>query len=700
MLTYRISNEKITFQWNDDEAIREVRTGSIELPAWVMSEKIVPVAEVIRSLCIGGKESSYPGFFKAGRNIFKHVVNRQVEFPPATDGWDNFLLTHYASHLAKTDLEFKTRMDQWCAIAVLYRKLRSNGFIPSDVYVPGEPLSSLKTSDHLNEPVGHKREKVIAPENLQYLLPKKYLIESGLNLVDDVYLLDLKKNLECRAGTLLGCGLDYWDRMLRCHSRGAELYANITIDEIENVLASNCFVRNGLHIAHPDSPSGQQWFFSVARYYAERTDVLEKITIKDLGKIPFFRKLIHNPSLKTKVRQTICKLVGDDGVNNRTTNENLNRLLGYLSPRDCAVACTIIATENPSFTPGSLTNVRLYSQHGTYYLRGFSDTKRITLSVSKPRARERKVSVLPPLSIRIVTDVIRCTSMPRARLLDKRKTGWRKLFLVSSRNQIGSSPDFSCTLGQYTGLSFYDIYEKELEAVGISAEMVSLSRIRCTQGILEFLRKGSIQAVADLLGNSLQVVRKNYIPEWLIMRWGTRFLRTIHQKFILTATEGMPWQHAASDFETRDELQAFIRRVLLGLNKGDALSETMRCKLSHYSPDANSIIEMFLESELLFDRSPSSLAAIYAYADAVAHMPADQASSFDEATQLPLWIFPAIKDLLVKTVELDFDLATNAEIAVADRIAGESLSEIRKSHAQALRIAPNLRPLIQIDLGH
>jgi hypothetical protein len=699
MLTYQISTEGITFQWDDDEAIREVRTGSVKIPEWVMPEKIVPIAEAIQTLCLGGAESSYKGFFNAGRNIFKHVVKGQIPFPPENDRWDNFLLTHYATHLARTELAFKTRMDQWCSIAVLYRKLQSSGLIPTDVYVPGEPLSSSKTSDHLTEPLGHKRENVVAPESLQYLLPKKYLIESGLDLLDDVYLLDLKKTLERRAGVLLECSLDYWDRMLRCHNLGTKLYSNITVDEIETVLDSNCFFRNGMHIAHPESPSGPQWFFSVARYYAECTDTLKTITIKSLGETPFFRKLIHNPALKTKVRQMIWRLVGDEGVNNPTANENLNRLLGYLSPRDCAVACAIIATENPCFNPSSLTNVRLYSQNGTYYLRGFSDTKRITLSVSKPRAQERKVSILPPLSIRIVTDVIRCTSMPRARLLDKRKSGWRKLFLVSSRAQIGSSPEFSCTLGQYTGLSFYDIYEQELEAVGISVDMVSLFRIRCTQGILEFLRKGSIQAVADLLGNSLQVVRKNYIPKWLIKRWGARFLRTIHQKFIITATEGMPWQLAASDFETKEELQAFIRRVLLGLNKGDALSETMRSKLSHYSPDANSIIEMFLESELLLDRSPSSLAAIYAYADEAAHMPADQAMSVDLATQLPIWIFPAIRDLLVKTVELDFDLASNAEIAVADRIAGESLSEIRKSHAQALRMAPNLRPLIKLVLG-
>ncbi|MDD0999937.1 hypothetical protein M5G20_29295 [Pseudomonas sp. TNT2022 ID1044] len=698
MLTYQISTERITFQWDDDEAIREVRTGSIKIPEWVMPEKIIPVAEAIKTLCLGGAESSYPGFFDAGRNIFKHVVKNQVAFPPATDGWDNFLLTHYASHLARTELAFKTRTDQWCAIAGLYRKLRSTGFIPTDVYVPGEAPSSFKASDHLTEPLGHKRENVIVPESLQCLLPKKYLIEAGLDLVDDVYLLDLKSTLERRAGVLLECSIDYWDRMLRCHNHGAKLYANITTDEIESVLDSNCFYRNGLHIAHPDSPSGPQWFFSVARYYAEHTDELKTITIKSLGETPFFRKLIHNKILKPKVRQMIRRLVGDDGVNTPTINENLNRLLGYLSPRDCAVACVIIATENPCFNPSSLTNVRLYSQHGTYYLRGFSDTKRITLSVSKPRAQERKVSILPPLSIRIVTDVIRCTSMPRARLLAKRKSGWRKLFLVSSRKQIGSRPGFSCTLSQYEGLSFYDIYENELKAVGISADMVSLFRIRCTQGILEFLLKGSIQAVADLLGNSLQVVRKNYIPEWMIKRWGTRFLRAIHQKFILTATEGMPWQLAASDFETREELEAFIRRVLLGLNKGDALSEAMRSKLNHYSPDANSIIEMFLESELLFDRSPSSLAAIYAYADAAANMPADQVTAIDLATQLPIWIFPAIRYLLVKTVELDFDLATNAEIAVADRIAGESLSEIRKSHFQALRIAPNLRPLIKLDL--
>ncbi len=696
MLAYQFSHKKIKFEWDDDETIRGFRNGEVTIPTWVIPEKIELVAEAIRTLCLGGAKSSYPGFFQAARNIFKHVETSKVEFPPPQHGWDNFLLSHYESHLNLKNLAFKTRMDQWCAIAVLYRKLQNTGYIPDNVYVPGESLSSLKTSDHLPEPLGHKREKLAAPENLQCLLPKKYLIESGLDLTDDVYLLGLKKNLEHRARVLLECCVDYWDQMLRCHARGSKLYSTITIAEIQEVLNSECYIQNGLHIAHPNSPNGPQWFFSVARYYAEHTDILKHITIKSLGQTPFFRKLIHNPDLKRKVLQMIWKMAGDDGINNHTANENLNRLLGYLSPRDCAVACAIIATENPSFTPSSLTNIRLYNKNGEYFIRGFSDTKGVTFSVSKPRARERKVSVLPALSLRIVTDTIKRTSMPRARLFDQGKSGWRKLFLISSRNQIGTAPEFSCTLGHYTGLSFYDIYEQRLQAAGISAEMVGLFRIRSTQGILEFLRKGSIQAVASLLGNSLQVVRTNYIPAWLIRRWGVRFLRVIHQKVILTATEGMPWQQAASDFETKEELQAFIRRVMLGLNKGDALSEAMRRKLSHYSADASSVIEMFVESELLIDRSPSSLAAIYAYADAVTQMPAEKTSRFDEPTQLPLWIFPTIRDLVLKTVELDFDLATNAEIAIADRVSGESLSEIRKSHTKALIIAQKIRPLVQL----
>ena len=296
-------------------------------------------------------------------------------------------------------------------------------------------------------------------------------------------------------------------------------------------------------------------------------------------------------------------------------------------------------------------------------------------------------------------DVIRCTSMPRRRLMSEGKSGWRKLFLMSSSNQIGSNPAFAKTLPTNAGLSLHDIYKEKFEAVGVTPNMLNLNKIRCTQGILEFLRSGSLQAVADLLGNSLQVVTKHYIPPWMVHRWAVRFFRVLHQEFMLVATEGEPWQLAVSDFTSQEELQVFIRRVLLGLKYGDPLSQLIREKLGRYSPDQSSIVEMFVEHELLFDRSSNSLAAIYAYAEAVDALEPKDRLLPDEGTNVPLWVFPTIRDLVEKTISLDFDSASNAEMAIADRVSGDSMRELRKSHAHATILMKDLRPLVSIRNG-
>jgi len=696
MLNYQVVDGEITFRWDDDETISGYRTHSLHIPKWIEDPAIKAIAEAIKLLCIPGAQTSYRTHFRSGKHIFDHVLKLRLRFPPADDGWNNFIVTHYATHLTDITNKPETRFAQWSYLANLYKALKRVGFIPINTFIPDASAKSVSQPESMAQPHGYGTVRTPIPESSEFLLPKKYLVEEGLSLEDDVYLLNLKNTLETRAGAIVECSVDYWGLMLRCHARGDQLCKDISVDQIETMLKSKCFYKDGIHLAHPDSPTGLNWFLAVTRYYAEHTNELKSVTFSELQKLPFFKPVIYNCHSKPKLVARVWEAAGDDGIANNKVNETFNRLLGYLSPRDCAVASAIIASENPNFNPSSLTKIRLYRHDGKFYLRGNGDTKRITISVSKPRARSRKLSVLPPLSTKIVMDVIRCTSMPRRRLMSEGKSGWRKLFLISSNSQIGSNPDFAKALTTNTGLSFYDIYKEEFEAVGVAPEMMNLHRIRCTQGILEFLRSGSIQAVADLLGNSLQVVRTNYIPPWMTHRWAVRFFRVLHQKIMLVATEGEPWQLAASDFTSRQELQIFIRRVLLGLTNGDPLSQAIREKLGRYSPDPSSIIEMFVEHELLFDRSPNSLAAIYAYAEAVDALQPEDRLLFDEGTNVPLWVFPTIRDLVAETISLDFDSASNAEMAIADRVSGDSMSELRKSHLRANILKKDLRPLVSI----
>lgn len=696
MLSYEIREESLRFAWIDDETVDGYRFRMIPLPACVARESLEPIAQSIKNLCLGGAVTSYGSRFRAARYMVDFAESEGREFPPDPLHWQEFLISHYSHHLSLEKLDFRTRIHHWAGVAFLYKKFQRDKIIPSECYIPEETISGVVTPEsEASSPLGVTRKPTSIPTTIEHLLPKKYLIEDGLSLTDDVYLLRLRDQLQQRSAVASECFLDYWERMLTCHSKGKAIIEKIPIESIERVLESGDFIKNGKHIAHPNVEGGMDWFLAVANYYFNHTDTLEHLTFKSLKKIPFFKGVIHNSHSRPLITEKLWKIAGEDGVENKVVNENLNRLIGNLSPRDCAVASAIIVTENPSFNPTSISKVRLYTKNGRSFLRGNSDTKRITLSVDKPRAGERKISVLPSLSVQVVTEVIRCTSVIRGKLFRAGRSGWRKLFLVSTRNQIGSNPDFAKALSPNKGVCFYDIYKEKLKVCGITPNMMNLYRIRCTQGIMEFLHTGSIQAVADKLGNSVQVVRSNYIPIWMEWRWRTRLLRIVHQKIIISATEGFPWQLEASDFTTREELESFVRKVLLALNKGDALSEVIRTRLGHYAADQNSLIQMFLDRELLLDLTPQSIAAVYAYAEKIQELPESEQRRINPDTDIPLWVFPALRQLITHTANLNFATATKAESAIADKIAEDSISTLKRSHTMALELLKNLRPLVR-----
>ncbi|HEE9764831.1 TPA: hypothetical protein R8F97_005837, partial [Pseudomonas putida] len=536
MLSYEIAQESLIFKWDDDESITGQRYRTIKFSSYIAAPALVAFAEAIVAICNRQAIVSSTSCIYAGRFIFEHIARQKKEFPPNRDGWDNFLLTHYECHLRFTDTRLENRVKVWTAITAIYRRLQRKGFIPDDAYIPNESSSIGLLDESLEQPLGHEIVNVTPPKSFDYLLPKKYLVESGLSMADDEYLLGLKRTLELRASTILSCCTDYWDRMLSCHEKGKEIYSAISNQRVEDILNSGKYYVDGYHLGDLETPNGIFWFLAVARHYITKTEKLKTTSMVNLCRLPFYQGILSKERKKNLFSKKIISLAEDSKTQPLQFSEALSRLLGLLSPRDCAVACAILASENPRFNPTSLTNVRLYSKNGTFYLRGNSDTKRITLSVSKPRARSRKESVLPPLSAKIVTDVINCTQTARSHLISERKSGWRKLFLTSTRRKLGRYASFITALNTARGLTLIHMYKAEFEKIGISSDLLTLFRIRCTQGILEFLRNGSIQRVADLLGNTFAVVERCYIPRWLKYRWGTRLLRVLQQKIILVAT--------------------------------------------------------------------------------------------------------------------------------------------------------------------
>jgi len=130
MLNYQVVDGEITFRWDDDETISGYRTHSLHTPKWIEDPALKAIAEAIKLLCIPGAQTSYRSHFRSGKHIFDHVVKLRLRFPPADDGWNNFIVTHYAIHLTDITNKPETRFAQWTNLANLYKALRRVGFIP------------------------------------------------------------------------------------------------------------------------------------------------------------------------------------------------------------------------------------------------------------------------------------------------------------------------------------------------------------------------------------------------------------------------------------------------------------------------------------------------------------------------------------------------------------------------------------------
>jgi hypothetical protein len=358
-------------------------------------------------------------------------------------------------------------------------------------------------------------------------------------------------------------------------------------------------------------------------------------------------------------------------------------------------------SENPKFTAEAIANSRLYTQGGKPYVRTEADLKRIIFSVDKPRAGTRKVSGLPPLSAKIVMDVMACTKELRTRLIASGHPGWRKMFIISTRNKIGTSGEIPQSLHTKSGNSLFKVLIDELSAGGIHKDGFTLKKIRATKGIIRFLETGNLRAVADLLGNSVAVVKSNYIPDFLRLKWATRGLRMMQQKLIIVATDGTPWEVEATDFLSPETREIFIQKMLRDAVNGDAFSEIIRKKFKGHLRSGDELIKAVEDRELLIILSPKGLAALYAHEANInnedtaernreqynTHPSSPPTSLGDDSSKYPDIPVQAISDLaqLIRASatmpKADLQLA---EKIIIDKLSGDLQSQLAATHIEAM----------------
>lgn len=703
MLAFRLpADDHLQFFWPDVDTRSGERVYNLDVPAQFTPRHVEDFAQVAADMATGKAVKTYSHFIKPIRATFVFMKeNPSVDFPPRD--WDDFFDTFFESHLHNKNLgSYKTRISYWQGISNLFETAKSYNLLPSHIVIPSTSVRRGIQSE-ITKPLTSTSYMVSPPFAKSELLPKKYLANGNLHLQHDEYLLKLKEQMTKASDGVHAACTEYWESMRKCHAIGKSLIAAIPHEEVVRVLETEDFHVNGRHRADPDSPMAINWILAVARHYAIDNHSLSQVSVRALKKTPFFRGVFQNQK-RVGVINLLKEAAAGYVVEQPTANETFNRLLGFLSPRDCAVACAILIKENPKFTPDAVANCRLYTQNGKFYLRSETELSRITFSVTKPRAGKRKESALSPQSISIMTDVIECTKDLRNRLLVTGHQGWRKLFIVSTRAKIGTSGDVGQSLIGKSGVSVYESMREKLVAAGINKGNFSLGSIRATEGILRFLTTGSIQAVADLLGNSPAVVKSNYIPEWLRYRWDTRGIRMMQQKLIVVATDGTPWEVLATDMNNAAERDQFIRNMFLKTRLGDAFSELVNAKFGKTYTSGEGLIKAVVDRELMVVLSPARLAALYRLENNAKGSEFSVTSelnsaqneetlrvSDDEKIYVSNTALIELSKMIRKSATMDYDTGSAADRIIADKISGDSFSQFKAMHKSAQEMISNYK---------
>lgn len=623
MFSYEITTSSIIFrvEWPSIKGSKEI---TIPKPGHMSEINLKSICTEVLTVCSRGAKLSGFSHIRNLKRVLHFCEAMKMDFPrPNSPAWSSFIYEHYIFHLSHPekklntgDKTLKTLEGEWSDATILYKHLKHRKIIPKITIICNmKKLPSLDNAG-TTEVLDSKEEALLSPKDFNEFWPKCYLIDKDLNSSTDKFLDNIQSELKTRSEGVIRACEAYWDRLMHCHSIGNAAIQAVSINEIEEVIDSGDFYRNGVYLADPDSQEGVKWFLAVADYYFNRTDELKYFAFHRMAKIPFFEKIFSSRKMFVRMSQRIRGLAGEYAAPTSNITETLQRLLGHVSVRDCAAASAILIAQNPKFNPHSLQNADYLSADDKPIHYFDSQLNALMWSVSKPRARARKTSALPPLSRKIYTDLVRATMKARLRLMLEGDVNYRKLFLATSDTWVGLCMSISITFNATTGLSLYSVLQAELESAGVAKSSFTLRRIRGTQGLLAFLKEGTYQSVANTLGNNIAVAKSHYIPEWLKRRWNIRILRIFQTKLVVLATKNKPWQLQASDFLTMDDLFIFVKNCTMAAETSDPISISLKKYAAELTEDTvNFVAKPLAFHQMALKLDAYSFAAIFMFAE-------------------------------------------------------------------------------------
>ncbi|MGF6787380.1 hypothetical protein [Paraburkholderia sp. 35.1] len=289
-------------------------------------------------------------------------------------------------------------------------------------------------------------------------------------------------------------------------------------------------------------------------------------------------------------------------------------MCGHINVTDLTVVHALLLIRNPSFNALPLFDGVIRDKHDRSMFELVVDG--IAFSVDKRRVASLKKHTLDEVSQFAVDTLLKMTAAARSLMAKNNALRDRLFFQQDCR---GARAVHYTSLYAFAGEGDHARrIHAFLPKVASNDAIVHINpaRLRASIAVIEWFRTGSVTAAAHKLNNTTEVVLKNYIPEVLIHAWNTRLIRRFHNLTLCVATAHESYLLASTDFQSVDELQAFISDMLnQHAASSSKLAELLHAEFGATEDDSQEDSTDTADSSLVIPISPETLTALYAFRD-------------------------------------------------------------------------------------
>lgn len=256
--------------------------------------------------------------------------------------------------------------------------------------------------------------------------------------------------------------------------------------------------------------------------------------------------------------------------------------LGIPSPNLLVAHAAVLVYHHPSITPAFLADLELLNADGRQIGLVEADSGWYLRSQKRrrgPRLAEQEV-LLNAETLAVVRDVIEMTAPLREWLRHRKDSQWRRLFLAVA--SIGNTPKkWGSDLKIYRRSQWLSERLVHFAKCGTDnkdlawladpkraqdlANRMSIKRLRAQQGVLVYLKTGSVEQMAKALGHHIwsPTLLDRYLPRPIQQFFVERWIRLFQTGIICEALSSSSYLLDASPFSTMDELDAFLEHHAL-----------------------------------------------------------------------------------------------------------------------------------------